>query len=187
MKLYSVYSSNYDVALDTLEKLSKESYFENLCPNRHALESLLINPIQRIPRYKHSPSSFAIHWSPSLYLTDALFQFFSTVPYIRYIMLLEDLWRHTPQNHPDNKGLEEALTTCVRHFSRISFLIILIVYIPMEPVVLYSIAYFRKKLPPTSTRPLQQRATRNSSHNSVLGYATVTIRCYIDLSEWTFN
>lgn len=50
-KLYTTYSSNYDLAIASLSDLTKEEWFKQFVPDRYSFESLLILPVQRIPRY----------------------------------------------------------------------------------------------------------------------------------------
>lgn len=52
LKMYTTYSNNYDTAIQVLSRISHEPFFatEPAMSNR-AIESILITPIQRIPRY----------------------------------------------------------------------------------------------------------------------------------------
>ena len=84
LKLYSVYVSNYDLALTTVMEQRKQNQpFNTFLKECAALpeckslsfEAYLITPIQRIPRYK---------------------------------MLFQDLLKHTPESHPDFKNLEKS-------------------------------------------------------------------------------
>jgi hypothetical protein len=65
LKLYTDYSNSYDPALKGIESVSKEPWFAQYAAQRLELESYLITPIQRIPRYsllldalwKHTPTT----------------------------------------------------------------------------------------------------------------------------------
>eukprot|EP00732_Lithocolla_globosa_P002338 Lithocolla_globosa_v1_NODE_1510_length_2521_cov_10.159773.p1 type:complete len:669 gc:universal NODE_1510_length_2521_cov_10.159773:510-2516(+) len=86
LKLYSVYSSNYDTANALFQKLMKENtVFAQFVTEAEELpetkglkfQSFLIMPVQRVPRYK---------------------------------MLFQDILKHTPLQHSDRAALEESLT-----------------------------------------------------------------------------
>lgn len=51
LKMYTTHSNNYDQALETLSKLSNFPWFNQIVEFRNKVESVLITPIQRIPRY----------------------------------------------------------------------------------------------------------------------------------------
>lgn len=51
LKMYTTYSNNYDTALGVLNKIEKEPFWVELGFSRNAIESILITPIQRLPRY----------------------------------------------------------------------------------------------------------------------------------------
>jgi len=84
LKTYIQFVNNYNYALQTLDKLKKIPEFVAWLSkterkpelNGNTLESLLIMPIQRIPRY---------------------------------VLLIEDLNKHTPEDHIDHAKLTEAL------------------------------------------------------------------------------
>eukprot|EP01119_Soliformovum_irregulare_P021308 TRINITY_DN7070_c1_g1_i1.p1 TRINITY_DN7070_c1_g1~~TRINITY_DN7070_c1_g1_i1.p1 ORF type:complete len:412 (-),score=88.04 TRINITY_DN7070_c1_g1_i1:341-1576(-) len=84
LKAYVQYVNNYNVALETLEKLQSNLQFQEWLKNvesdpvvgGNTITMLLIQPIQRIPRY---------------------------------VMLLEDLVKHTPPGHIDHDNLSTAL------------------------------------------------------------------------------
>jgi len=86
LKSYQNYVNNYNLAMATLEKLQENDWFKKfqlscqvqpVCAGLN-LQSFLIMPIQRIPRY---------------------------------VLLLEDLVKATPVNHPDAENLRIAATT----------------------------------------------------------------------------
>eukprot|EP01126_Amoeba_proteus_P043683 TRINITY_DN4808_c0_g3_i2.p1 TRINITY_DN4808_c0_g3~~TRINITY_DN4808_c0_g3_i2.p1 ORF type:complete len:945 (+),score=204.11 TRINITY_DN4808_c0_g3_i2:92-2926(+) len=52
LRLYTVYSSNYDKAIQSLNELFKEEWIGKFITDRFTFESLLILPIQRLPRYR---------------------------------------------------------------------------------------------------------------------------------------
>eukprot|EP01125_Pyxidicula_operculata_P005434 TRINITY_DN1931_c0_g1_i3.p1 TRINITY_DN1931_c0_g1~~TRINITY_DN1931_c0_g1_i3.p1 ORF type:complete len:789 (+),score=201.46 TRINITY_DN1931_c0_g1_i3:526-2892(+) len=74
--MYAIYGSNYDNAMDYLDEVEEKEWFKKIVPKKVTLESLLITPIQRIPRYE---------------------------------LLLEDLLKHTPLDHPDSLSLVTAV------------------------------------------------------------------------------
>jgi len=84
LKVYIQYVNNYNVSLEKLEKLNAIPEFSSWLQQQESLEicqknnisSLLIMPIQRIPRY---------------------------------VLLLEDLVRHSPSPHIDHENLTVAL------------------------------------------------------------------------------
>eukprot|EP01124_Arcella_intermedia_P031606 TRINITY_DN7181_c0_g1_i1.p1 TRINITY_DN7181_c0_g1~~TRINITY_DN7181_c0_g1_i1.p1 ORF type:complete len:1288 (+),score=388.27 TRINITY_DN7181_c0_g1_i1:29-3865(+) len=51
LKMYTQYSNSYDSAKKALETAALEPWFVRFCRAKVLIESLLINPIQRIPRY----------------------------------------------------------------------------------------------------------------------------------------
>eukprot|EP01130_Rhizamoeba_saxonica_P018841 TRINITY_DN957_c0_g1_i4.p1 TRINITY_DN957_c0_g1~~TRINITY_DN957_c0_g1_i4.p1 ORF type:complete len:703 (-),score=164.90 TRINITY_DN957_c0_g1_i4:809-2917(-) len=51
LKIYSVYTNGYDQSSSELEKVENDEWFTLHCENVVNIESLLITPIQRIPRY----------------------------------------------------------------------------------------------------------------------------------------
>ena len=87
LPLYSLYLNNYDMATLML-KFNRKKFkpFKKLLkafeadqaskPNGLELESFLITPVQRMPRY---------------------------------LLLLKELFKYTPNNHPDYEGLEKTL------------------------------------------------------------------------------
>lgn len=78
-KMYTQYVSNHEASLRLLQKLNKrESFvaFLNSCGLRSTLDSYLIMPIQRIPRYK---------------------------------LLLEELLKHTTEQHADYADVQRAV------------------------------------------------------------------------------
>lgn len=84
-KMYNLYTSQYESALNTLTECDKNPVFvmfvkkwEDLPDRPHALNlrALLIQPVQRIPRYR---------------------------------LLLEDLLKHTPADHEDHHQLKVAV------------------------------------------------------------------------------
>eukprot|EP01127_Copromyxa_protea_P011264 TRINITY_DN2825_c0_g1_i3.p1 TRINITY_DN2825_c0_g1~~TRINITY_DN2825_c0_g1_i3.p1 ORF type:complete len:760 (-),score=156.03 TRINITY_DN2825_c0_g1_i3:132-2411(-) len=76
LKIYTTYNNNYELVEKALDVMYQVDWFAARTPHRLDLISLLVQPIQRIPRYR---------------------------------MLLEDLLVHTPDEHPDDKYLKEAL------------------------------------------------------------------------------
>lgn len=82
-KMYTQYTSKYELAMETLRRLSSQLPFKNFMLVRkqdpyaqgHNLTSLLIMPIQRVPRYD---------------------------------MLLRNMLKETPRGHPDHEGIEKA-------------------------------------------------------------------------------
>uniref|UniRef100_A0A6B2LAP2 DH domain-containing protein n=1 Tax=Arcella intermedia TaxID=1963864 RepID=A0A6B2LAP2_9EUKA len=76
LKMYTVYSNGYDTAMKNLEIVATQPWFFKFCPAKVIIESILIMPIQRIPRY---------------------------------MLLLTDLYRNTPEDHPDDMNLARAL------------------------------------------------------------------------------
>jgi len=77
LKMYTQYSNGYDTATKSLEIAAPQPWFIKFCPAKVLIESLLIMPIQRIPRYS---------------------------------LLLTDLYRNTPSEHPDEVNLLKALS-----------------------------------------------------------------------------
>eukprot|EP00002_Diphylleia_rotans_P014672 TRINITY_DN2857_c0_g1_i4.p1 TRINITY_DN2857_c0_g1~~TRINITY_DN2857_c0_g1_i4.p1 ORF type:complete len:1284 (+),score=195.02 TRINITY_DN2857_c0_g1_i4:92-3943(+) len=83
LKMYSGYADNFDNALETYKRCSTNPMYANFLkeclkdPQSHNLDlpSLLIQPVQRLPRYK---------------------------------LLLDELAKITPQDHPDYEDLQEA-------------------------------------------------------------------------------
>jgi hypothetical protein len=67
LKMYTQYSNGYDVAMKSLDIIATQSWFPRFCQVKVLIESLLIMPIQRIPRYnllltdlyRHTPSDHA--------------------------------------------------------------------------------------------------------------------------------
>jgi len=83
LKAYTDYVKNFDFALQRIGLCSKDSKFSTFIKSaeektvpRSRLESLLITPVQRIPRY---------------------------------VLLLQDLLKHTEDSHPDFSHIVEAL------------------------------------------------------------------------------
>lgn len=81
LKMYDAYASNYSSALELYASLMEQPKFAEAfeeCRRKTGcdLETYLITPIQRIPRYE---------------------------------LLLRDLLKNTPENHPDHWNLEEAV------------------------------------------------------------------------------
>ena len=84
LKFYSTYASDFERAAQLVEKWNNKSKaFKAFVSSQESrpevqlkLNSLLITPIQRVPRYK---------------------------------MLLEDVIKKTPENHPDKDALQQAL------------------------------------------------------------------------------
>ncbi|KAH3742988.1 rho guanine nucleotide exchange factor [Pelomyxa schiedti] len=85
IKLYKYYVSNYPTACKTLDHCKEKcpvfrKYLESLeyspALGNLSLDSLLITPVQRVPRY---------------------------------VLLLTDMLKYTPKEHPDYKPLQEAL------------------------------------------------------------------------------
>jgi len=80
LKTYTFFVGNYPIALQTLNRLESSSKFvkfiKGVRVSSHTLESLLIQPIQRLPRY---------------------------------ILLLQELCKHTWKQHPDWETLFQAL------------------------------------------------------------------------------
>lgn len=80
MKIYGTYCNAYDKATAIVEEVQGESWFIEHCQNAIIIESLLIQPIQRIPRYS---------------------------------LLLEDLFKNTPMDHPDYENLAKSIPIIV--------------------------------------------------------------------------
>jgi len=76
LKLYGTYSKGYDSAIEALNKVADTQWFNAHTDGKLKVESVLITPVQRIPRYT---------------------------------LLLEDLLKHTPEDHPDFNNLKSAL------------------------------------------------------------------------------
>jgi len=84
LKMYKDYENSYSQTLDNYTEMLKDASFRSLIDQLDSdprvqssrLESIIIMPIQRIPRYK---------------------------------LLLEDLLKRTPESHPDNQLLKDAL------------------------------------------------------------------------------
>lgn len=84
LKVYTAYVNNYNDAINTIQQLSQNPVFaktliscrDNPETGGHELQSYLIMPIQRIPRY---------------------------------VLLLTDLFKSTPEGHPDYEDLSKAL------------------------------------------------------------------------------
>jgi hypothetical protein len=51
LKHYANFSSNYDTAIKSLDELYKHQWWSSKAGDRLVFESMLILPIQRIPRY----------------------------------------------------------------------------------------------------------------------------------------
>jgi hypothetical protein len=51
LKIYTLYSNNYDDAMDALDQAERDQWLIQFCDKKVTIESLLITPIQRIPRY----------------------------------------------------------------------------------------------------------------------------------------
>lgn len=51
LKMYTAYSNIYDSAISKVHEVATQEWFVKLCPAVVLLESLLISPVQRIPRY----------------------------------------------------------------------------------------------------------------------------------------
>lgn len=49
--MYTTYSSGFDAACEALETIADLPAFPTFCPAKVMIESSLIAPIQRIPRY----------------------------------------------------------------------------------------------------------------------------------------
>ena len=49
--MYTTYSNGYKAACDALEVIASLPWFPTYCPAKVLIESLLIAPVQRIPRY----------------------------------------------------------------------------------------------------------------------------------------
>lgn len=94
LKIYTTYNNNYELVEKALDEMYLLDWWTLRTIHRLELVSMLVAPIQRIPRY----SSLAALCS---YRTD------------RYRMLVEDLLAHTPDDHPDDKTLKEALKLIV--------------------------------------------------------------------------
>jgi hypothetical protein len=84
MKMYATYINNYPTAYAIIERHQRESkdfaqFLDTATQNprnkRQTLQSWLITPIQRVPRY---------------------------------VLLLNDLLKHTPDDHPDRPELSTA-------------------------------------------------------------------------------
>ncbi|KYQ91676.1 pleckstrin (PH) domain-containing protein [Tieghemostelium lacteum] len=83
LRAYTDYVKNFDFVLQRIAQCSKDNKFslfiaqaEEKCQPRARLESMLITPVQRIPRY---------------------------------VLLLQDLLKHTEESHPDFKDISESL------------------------------------------------------------------------------
>ena len=83
MSIYNTYGSNYESSLEVLRNSAKNVAFmarlqacQEGSQKKLKLESLLIQPIQRVPRY---------------------------------ILLLSDLLRNTPEDHPDRELIDRAI------------------------------------------------------------------------------
>ncbi|KAI8821789.1 uncharacterized protein EV422DRAFT_566869 [Fimicolochytrium jonesii] len=83
MKIYAHYINNYDLAMETLQRLLDNFTFakrlqslEKAASRSHDLKDLLITPVQRPPRY---------------------------------LLLLQELLKRTPEKHPDYENLVSAV------------------------------------------------------------------------------
>jgi hypothetical protein len=79
MIIYTEYCAAYSHAVELLEKLQQRSLFGEIIRKlkyQNGLASLLITPVQRLPRYN---------------------------------LLLRDLLKHTPINHPDFEQLKKSI------------------------------------------------------------------------------
>eukprot|EP01127_Copromyxa_protea_P017722 TRINITY_DN5448_c1_g1_i1.p1 TRINITY_DN5448_c1_g1~~TRINITY_DN5448_c1_g1_i1.p1 ORF type:complete len:964 (+),score=165.14 TRINITY_DN5448_c1_g1_i1:42-2933(+) len=76
LKTYVEYTNGYGRVMNALDRIATQPWFSTFCEAKVQLESILICPIQRMPRYK---------------------------------LLLEDLWKNTPEEHVDFKKLRKAV------------------------------------------------------------------------------
>merc|ERR1719242_300756 len=85
-KMYSQYVNMHNENVTMMEGLDDHALIKKFAPNAYAITgqrigSLLVNPIQRLPRYE---------------------------------MLLSELIKHTPSEHPDYKGLVKAKNLVIK-------------------------------------------------------------------------
>jgi hypothetical protein len=87
--MYSIYVNNFNLAVGTVRELRKLKEFEIFCKEKPDIDSLLILPIQRIPRYE--------------LLLDQM---------IKYTWLYDIIMTsHFCREHPDFETLNTALMT----------------------------------------------------------------------------
>eukprot|EP01119_Soliformovum_irregulare_P010256 TRINITY_DN2512_c0_g3_i5.p1 TRINITY_DN2512_c0_g3~~TRINITY_DN2512_c0_g3_i5.p1 ORF type:complete len:863 (+),score=271.43 TRINITY_DN2512_c0_g3_i5:25-2613(+) len=86
-KMYTQYCNNYEESMECLHACMKKKDFAEAAENQKKncggldIESLLITPVQRIPRY---------------------------------MLLIKEMVKHTPDSHPDHHNLEDALNKMVQ-------------------------------------------------------------------------
>lgn len=51
LKIYTEFSNNYEQVPKALDSLYEIEWFQNAAPNRYEMTSMLIQPVQRLPRY----------------------------------------------------------------------------------------------------------------------------------------
>jgi len=76
LKMYTIYGNNYDSAMDALDEAEHSTWLAQFTDKKLAIETLLITPIQRIPRYKLLFEDLLAHTAPThpdySHLTEAL-------------------------------------------------------------------------------------------------------------------